>query len=233
MLYIVGTPIGNLEDLSIRQAKTLVNSDVILTEDTRSTALLLNKIPHIFPHLPHLSNPPYLLSYYKEREFEKLSEVIELLEEGKTVSLVSQAGMPIISDPGSLLIQTVIKKNIPFVVIPGPTAFTTAFVYSGFDIKPGKSALIFLGFLPKQLSKLKSRISQISLISQNLPNSVFSFYESPYRINKTLKIINELMPEADICIGRELTKKFEEILRGKAKNLMNKPYKGELTVLLT
>jgi len=227
MLYVVGTPIGNLEDLSIRQAKIIASADILLSEDTRSSGLLLMQIEKLFsfkknPNLRHVS-------YYKETEFQKLPSILEELENDKQIVLISSAGMPIISDPGSLLLKHVVKKSIPFTVIPGPTAYTTALIHSGFDTSPH----MFIGFLPKKSSEIKKILSQISSVKLVLPGSVFIAYESPNRIQKTLETINTNLPDINLVICRELTKKFEETLRGKARDLINHIYKGELVILLS
>lgn len=221
MLFIVGTPIGNLNDLSYRQAQTIASSDIILSEDTRSTGLLLIRIKQLFGFKvsPHLK----LMSYYKEKEFEKLSEILEFLQEGKKVSLLSQSGMPLISDPGYLLVKKVIEKNLPFTVIPGPTAAATAVVHSGFN----PSNFLFLGFLPKKTQEIKKLLQKTSILE-----TLIVFYESPKRIQKTLGLLHDLFPNSSVSIGRELTKKFEEIIRGKPAELLKRTYKGELTVVL-
>src|SRR3989339_862609 len=123
MLYIVSTPIGNLDDLSLRQAKTLATSDIILAEDTRFAFTLLDAIKKRFMLSVTCSK---IWSYYKEKEFEKLPEIINLLEQGKNISLISQAGTPLISDPGYLLVKTAVKRDIQITVIPGPSALITA-----------------------------------------------------------------------------------------------------------
>lgn len=227
MLYVVGTPIGNLEDLSIRQAKSIVEADIILAEDTRSTGFLVEKIKQLFTLVP--SHNQRLISYYKEREFEKLPEIINLLKESKNIVLISQAGMPLISDPGSLLIKTSIDEQIPITVVPGPTAFTTALVASGFSF----DSFTFLGFLPKKESLLKKLLLKINDIKNILPKTVFTAYESPERVNKTLEILNELMPDSKVVIAREMTKKFEEVVRGAPSELINRTYKGEITLVIS
>lgn len=232
MLYIVGTPIGNLDDLSFRQAKTLAQSDIILAEDTRSARILLSGISQRFPNLPNTPNHPNIISYYKEKEFEKLPEVIQLLKEEKNISLISESGMPIISDPGFLLIKTVIKENIPFTVIPGPSAVTTALTYSGFNPSVKNGGIMFLGFLPKKESDLYQLINRLIQVKKIFPEMIFIFFESPKRINQTLQYFKTLKWNPDIVICREMTKKFEEVIRGKANDLMEKSYKGEITIVL-
>ena len=143
MLYVVATPIGNLDDLSIRQAKTLATSDIILAEDTRSAHTLLDAIKKRFI-LPVTCSTVW--SYYKEKEFEKLPEIIELLKQNKNISLISEAGTPLISDPGYLLVKNCIQRNLPMTVIPGASAITTALIYSGFN--PHQH--MFFGFFPKK-----------------------------------------------------------------------------------
>ena len=227
MLYIIGTPIGNLEDLSYRQAKYLSLAEIILTEDTRSTGMLLQRSEQLFSfkRVPDQR----LFSYYKENEFEKLPQIIEWLQEEKELVLISQAGMPLISDPGYFLVKTIIKQSIPFIVIPGPTAATTALIYSGFNPQEH----MFLGFLPKKHSDILKVFEKIKQIKMVFPDISFIFYESPLRIKETLKLLDVSMPTSHICICRELTKKFEEILRGTPNQLIEKTYKGELTVVLS
>lgn len=226
MLYLVGTPIGNLDDLSLRQARTLASSDIILAEDTRSAQILIQGIRDRFQVNFNVSQR--LISYYKEKEFEKLPEVIELLKEGKNISLISESGMPLLSDPGYLLVKTCIKQNILFTVIPGSTALITALVYSGFN----PAEFMFLGFFPKKKTELQRLIDRLRQIKKLFPETVFIFYESPSRIHQTLQCFIESKWNPDISICREMTKKFEEISRGKADTLIKKQYKGELTVIL-
>lgn len=225
MLYIVGTPIGNLEDLSIRQAKTLASAQVILAEDTRSAHILLQKIPVLFGI--EVNTNQKVISYYKDKEFEKLPQVIELLEEEKEVALISDAGMPSISDPGYLLIKTAIKRNHPFTVIPGPSAVTTSLLYSGMN----PQHFMFLGFLPKRSSELRKILDKTKKVKEVFDNVVFVAFESPNRINVTLQEMSEILPTSEICVTRELTKIYEEAIRGTADELKDKEYKGEITLI--
>jgi len=164
----------------------------------------------------------------KEKEFEKLPEVIEYLKEGKNVSLICESGTPLISDPGYLLVKTCIKKNIPFTVIPGPSAVISSMVLSGFD----PSKFMFLGFLPKRENEKLKLFKKLLSIKEIFPEMSFVFYESPKRINETLHYINKMGWNPDVVICREITKKFEEVIRGKAEDLMNKQYKGEITIIV-
>jgi len=225
MLNIVATPIGNLDDLSIRQAKTLATSDIILAEDTRSAQTLLDAIKKRFM-LPVTCSTVW--SYYKEKEFEKLPEIIDLLKQEKNISLISEAGTPLVSDPGYLLVKSCIQRNLPMTVIPGPSAVTTALVYSGFN--PGEH--MFLGFFPKKESQIFQLINRLKQIKTIFPEMVFIFYESPLRINKTLRCIDTSKFNVEVVICREMTKKFEEIVRGPIKDLIKRDYKGEITVVI-
>lgn len=227
MLYIVGTPIGNLQDLSYRQAKTLAEAEVIVTEDTRSTGILLQKIPELFPF--RINPTQRLISYYKEKEFEKLPEILEHIEEGKNIALISQAGLPIISDPGYLLVKTCIKKDIPFTVIPGPSAMTTSLLYSGFN--PENS--MFLGFLPKKEAELVKLLQKAVRVQEIMKEATFIGFESPQRLPETLKVFQTQFPDAQVCITREMTKIYEEVIRGKASEIKPQEYKGEITLLFS
>ncbi|MFW5703387.1 MAG: 16S rRNA (cytidine(1402)-2'-O)-methyltransferase [Patescibacteria group bacterium] len=226
MLYLVASPIGNLADISRRQATTLMSSDVILAEDTRSYRRLVDKIKEIY----HVSPSPsqQVLSYYKEKEFELVPVVLDLLQEGKSISLVTDAGMPLISDPGSLLMKHVAKEGLSYTVVPGPSAVTTALLLSGFIF----TEYLFIGFLPKKSGEVKKRIQAIQTAQDLFPGLVTVFFESPHRIDKTLSLFNELYPSGQIAICREMTKKFEEVSRGTASELLGRTYKGELTVVV-
>ncbi len=227
MLYLVGTPIGNMEDISFRQAKTLVSSDIILAEDTRSAQTLLHAISNLFNMEPKKGQK--IISYYKEKEFEKLPGIIEDLESGKHISLISEAGMPVISDPGFLLIHTVIKKNLPYEIIPGPTAVTTALLHSGLKF----NRFMFLGFFPKKELEFERLLIQIRDIRDIANHTAYIAFESPHRINQTLTIMEKVLPDVEIVIARELTKKFQEIYRGKASELKGNEYRGEITIIFS
>lgn len=229
MLNIIGTPIGNLEDISLRAVRTLLSSDIILSEDTRSTGILLERIKEMFhPLLGAYARTAHIrvISYYKEKEFQKLPQILDLLKEGKTISLISEAGMPLISDPGYLLMKSVIREDLPYTVIPGPTALTTALIHSGFKA----DTCMFIGFFPKKTGELKKLLTKVRLVKELLPDLVLVAYESPHRIHDTVKTIRELIPEGDIVIARELTKKFEEILRN--TGTLPQEIKGEITLVL-
>jgi len=225
MLYIVSTPIGNLDDLSLRQAKTLATSDIVLAEDTRSTQTLLNAIKKRFDLTVTCSA---VWSYYKEKEFQKLPKIIELLKQEKNISLISEAGTPLISDPGYLLVKSCIQRSLPVTVVPGPSAITTALIYSGFNPREH----MFFGFFPKKESQILQLINRLKQIKIIFPDMVFVFYESPLRIKETLRCIGISKFNVEVVICREMTKKFEEIIRGPINELIKRDYKGEVTVVI-
>ena len=167
-------------------------------------------------------------SYYKEKEFEKLPEIIDLLKQEKNISLISEAGTPLVSDPGYLLVKSCVQRNLPITVIPGPSAITTALVYSGFNPQEH----MFLGFFPKKESQINQLIEKLKQIKKIFPNMVFVFYESSLRIKETLRCINTSKLNVEIVIAREMTKKFEEIIREPISELMKREYKGEITVVI-
>lgn len=226
MLYIVGTPIGNMEDLSIRQAKTIASAQIIVTEDTRSTGIVLKRIEELFGMK---RNPECrLISYYQEKEFEKLPEIICLLEEGREMVLMSESGMPLISDPGYLLVKEVIKRKIPYTVIPGPTAVVTALAHSGFKL----NHFTFFGFLPRKKNDIVKTLQKSKDVSLMLGRSPVVFYESAKRLNETLLLLDGIAPSAQVCICRELTKMYEEIMRGTPKELSEKKFRGEIVLMI-
>ena len=194
ILYIVATPIGNMEDISFRAVKVLRSVDLILCEDTRRTGLLLN----------HLNIKAKLLPYYDEIENKRIPEVIQLLEEGKTVAIVSDAGTPLISDPGFRLVRECIKRGIRVESIPGPTAFIAALTSSG---QP-TDKFLFLGYPPEKQSQ------RLKLFSHLYPCTTV-FYCAPHKLNRTLIDLKSVLGDIDITIAREITKIHEEIWRGK------------------
>lgn len=208
-LYLVGTPIGNLKDISKRAEETLRNVDYILAEDTRVTKKLLNK----------LEIDKHLQSYYKDIENKEKFKIIEDLKNGKNIALVSDAGMPTISDPGAILVNEVIKNNIIVTTIPGPTAASMAFANSGIlDTK-----YIFYGFIKKY-----TELNEI--MTYKFPTII---YESPNRIKKTLEEINKIDPNRNLIIGRELTKIHETFYYGNAKKILEEVNeKGEIVLII-
>lgn len=227
MLYIVGTPIGNLEDLSLRQAKTILTADILLAEDTRSAETLRAAAERLFGLQ---RNPDQIVvSYYKDREFEKLPYILSLLQEEKNVALISEAGMPVISDPGGLLTSHCRKHQIPFTVIPGPSSVTTALALAGNT----SHTWTYLGFLPKKEGDLKKLIEKM----QQVPNfgkgdHVFVAFESPERFNDTMKLFAEIIPTSTVTLCREMTKLYEEVASGTPTELIDRGFRGELVLLV-
>lgn len=227
MLYIVSTPIGNLEDLSYRQAYTLAWSDIILSEDTRSAHKLMGGIESIFG----VKRKPeqQFWSYYKEVEFEKLPDVLDQLRNDKVVSLISDAGTPLVSDPGFLLMKQVIRENLSYTVIPGPSAVITALIHAGVNARNFQ----FMGFLPKKTGELNKVIIQMKTMKEMNKDLAIVFFESAQRMKETLESLNSILPDVQVAISREMTKKFEEIHRGTPAELAkHKGFKGELTVVI-
>lgn len=190
-LYVVGTPIGNLKDITLRAIETLEKVDLILAEDTRQTLKLLN----------HLNISKQMISYHRHNEQQKVEMVVSLLDEGKNIALVSDAGMPIISDPGQGLVHFLVENNYEIEVIPGVTALITAIVRSGMD----STRFTFEGFL--SVSK-KQRIKRLNELKNEIRTMIF--YEAPHKILYTLKDMYEVLGQRNICICRELTKIHEE-----------------------
>jgi 16S rRNA (cytidine1402-2'-O)-methyltransferase len=194
-LYIVPTPIGNLDDITLRAIKVLSDADFILAEDTRTTSFLLK----------HLGIEKRLYSHHKFNEHATSASVAEAIGEGRTVALVSDAGTPGISDPGFLLVRTCVEAGIEVETLPGATAFVPALVQSGFPC----DRFCFEGFLPQK----KGRTKRLQELSEE-PRSII-FYESPYRVVKCLEQLAETFgPERKVSVSRELTKKFEQTVRG-------------------
>lgn len=216
-LFLCATPIGNLEDITLRVLRVLSEVDLIAAEDTRHTRKLLN----------HFEIKKPLVSYFEHNEREKGEYLIRELLEGKNVALVSDAGMPGISDPGHLLVVAAREAGVPLVVLPGPTAAVTALVVSGFPT----DRFIFEGFLPRDKKGRREKIA--SLLDEE---RTVIFYEAPHRLLSTLEVIGEILPERQIAVVRELTKKFEETVVGTAEELLahytKNPPKGEITLLV-
>ena len=214
-LYLVPTPIGNLGDITLRSIETLKNSDYILCEDTRVSKNLFIKF----------GIKSKIISNHKFNEIKNLSKIIDLLKDRKIVSLISDAGTPCISDPGTILIQECIKKNIDIYPLPGPSAVTTAFSVSGFSER-----YFFYGFFPEKEKNINEDLANLS----NLESSLI-FFVSPRKINKAIPFIKEYFNSRKILICREMTKFYEEYLRCNVNDLQlfKKEPKGELTVVIS
>ncbi len=216
-LYIVPTPIGNLEDITLRALTVLKSVDLILAEDTRNTLFLLK----------HFQIEKPLKSNHQHNEHKMLSELIEIIAQGRSVALVSDAGTPGISDPGFLLIRECIKNNIPVETLPGATAFVPALVNSGLPC----DSFVFIGFLPQKKGR------QTKLLSLKEEEKTMVFYESPFRLIKALEEFKEHFgAERKVSVSRELTKMFEETFRGTIQEVLDhfnsKPIKGEIVIVL-
>ena len=214
-LYIVSTPIGNLDDITLRSLEVLKKSDIILCEDTRRSLKLLN----------HYKIKKKLVSYHKFNEQKELQKIIEYLNEGKILSLISDAGTPTLSDPGLLLVKACVEKNIEIFPIPGPSAITAAVSISGFSDK-----FLFYGFLPKTENDLIKKINSL----KNLDFSLV-FFVPGVKINFYLKFFKEIFLGRDIFIAREISKIHETFYREKIStiNLFKTPLKGELTIVIS
>ena len=216
-LYLVPTPIGNLEDMTFRCVKILKEADLIASEDTRNTQKLLNHFEIATPQKSlHEHN-------YKER----VPQLIEQLQMGKTIAQCSDAGMPSISDPGHELVKACLVEGIAVIALPGPTAGLTALIASGLSPQPN----LFYGFLPRKKKEQKQALSELA--SQK---ATMIFYESPYRIAATIEMMKEVLGERQAVICRELTKIHEEYLRGTFSELIeyldHQPIKGECCLLV-
>ncbi len=214
MLYIVGTPIGNIKDITLRALETLKECDVILAEDTRRTKSLL----------AHYDIKKSVISYNEHNKNSKNNLLLQFLKDGKKVALVSDAGMPGISDPGIDAVKLAQDNGFEVTTVPGPTAFVSALVLSGFSI----NKFTFFGFLPRD----KKRRRLLRLIKDT--EGTFVFYDSPYRIKKTLTDILQIMGDLECAIVKEITKIHENVLKGTAKELIEKvdDFKGELVLIV-
>ena len=217
-LFVVPTPIGNLEDITLRAIRILQEVDTIVCEDTRQTVKLLS----------HLKISKPLISFYTQNQLKRIPQIISMLENGKNIALVSDCGTPAISDPGYYLIKEAIDKNIQVVPLPGACALITALVGSGLTT----DSFVFLGFLKKKTGKMKKELEQAKGIQKTIV-----FYESPHRILKTLETCKNVFGEqTQIALARELTKKFEEFIRGTIKEvseqMFNREILGEFIVLI-
>ena len=214
-LYIVSTPIGNLEDITLRAIEVLKKSDIILCEDTRRSLKLLN----------HLKIKKKLISYHKFNEKKKISGVIKYIEEGKILSIISDAGTPLLSDPGHLLVNQCIKNKIGVIPVPGASSITTAMSVSGY-----KDQFLFYGFLPKTEKELNK-------ILMSLSQCIFSqvFFVPAVKINFYLKKFKEFFSGRKILIAKEITKIHETFFRENVNDIkmFKNPVKGELTIIIS
>ena len=217
-LSIVATPIGNLKDLSIRAHETFQSVDYVLCEDTRRARKLKTHIGFDTP----------LVSFHEHNERNRIPKIIALMKNGKKFALISDAGTPVLSDPGFLLIQEMINEEMKFTVIPGPNAALTALIFSGLPAQP----FSFIGFLPVQVNRRSARLEKL----QALHDHTLIFFESPDRVLGLLRELGEHLGDRDAAVCRELTKMHEEVLRGKISTLLSelasRTLQGEFTVVV-
>lgn len=214
-LYVVSTPIGNLDDITLRALHTLKSVGLIAAEDTRRTAILLR----------HFGITTPTTSFHEHNEWQKLPQVLQKLADGVDVALVSDAGTPLVADPGQRLIAAAIEKGVRVIPIPGASAVLSALTVSGFPA----DAFVFAGFAPSRSNDRKEWLS--SFVSEKRP---VVFFETPHRIKRTLADISTILVDRPIMIGRELTKLHEEVLRGTAQQAqeLHVREKGEITIVL-
>lgn len=215
-LYLVATPIGNLEDITYRAVKVLSSVDLIAAEDTRKTKILLD----------HYNINKPMMSYYSYNEQIRAPQLIEKLLTGQSIALVSDAGTPGISDPAFHIVQQALQNNIPIIPIPGPSAFLSALIVSGLPT----DKFVFEGFIPQK----KGRKTKFESLKSELRTIII--YESPHRIFKTLSDIQFYLGNRNVVVARELTKKFEEIVRGSIQSVLaeisKKQPRGEYVVII-
>lgn len=217
-LYVVSTPIGNLEDITLRALRILKEVDLIAAEDTRRTGLLLK----------HFDIQRPLTSYFEGNELKKREVILSKLKEGKQVALVSDAGTPGISDPGFRLIQIAVENRICVVPIPGPSAVIAALSIAGLPT----DAFLFKGFLPHKSKRRRDLLTQLEEVKETLV-----FYESPHRLPESLKDILETLGDREMVLTRELTKVYEEVFRGKVSEIQDRiaqrKLRGEMTLVIS
>jgi 16S rRNA (cytidine1402-2'-O)-methyltransferase len=218
MLYVVATPIGNLGDITLRALEILKGVDVVAAEDTRHSGLLLK----------HFEIKRPFVSFHEHNEAARTAELVERLGRGENVALITDAGTPGLSDPGLRLIRECINRELPFTIIPGPSSILTALLGSGF----ATDRFSFRGFLPVKSGR---RERELRMAAERQETTLF--FESPYRLLKTLHTCSTIIPERQLCIAREMTKKFEEFRRGTAAELLahyeTHPAKGEIVLVVS
>ena len=218
MLYVVATPIGNLGDITLRAVEALKSADVIAAEDKRHSGLLLK----------HFEIKKPFISYHQHNEATRTLQLVERLARGENIALITDAGTPGLSDPGLRLIRECIKRELPFTIVPGASSILAALIGSGFSTE----RFFFGGFLPV---KPGQRERELQAAAEREETSIF--FESPYRLTKTLAVCIDVMSERQLCVARELTKRFEEFRRGVASELLahyqDHPPKGEIVLVIS
>jgi 16S rRNA (cytidine1402-2'-O)-methyltransferase len=218
MLYLVATPIGNLGDITLRALEVLKSADLVAAEDTRHSGMLMK----------HFGIKKPFISYHEHNEAKRTAELVERLAAGENVALITDAGMPGLSDPGLRLVCECIQRELSFTIIPGPSSILTALVGSGFSTHK----FSFRGFLP-----VKSGRRERELRAAAESDETIVFFESPYRLTRTLAACIDIMPQRQLCVAREMTKKFEEFRRGVATELLAhyeaQAPKGEIVLVIS
>ena len=216
-LFIVGTPIGNLEDITLRAVRVLREADVVAAEDTRRTGVLL---AHFDIHKP-------MVSCHEFNEARRAAELLQKLHNGARVAMVSDAGMPTLSDPGLRLVRAALEAGIAMEIVPGPSAITAAVAGSGLAAEP----FLFYGFLPHKSAQRRKVLAALAPLPWTLV-----FFESPHRVVKSLTDLRDVLGNRRVVLARELTKKFEEFARGDLDGLLkmleNRTVKGEITLVV-
>jgi 16S rRNA (cytidine1402-2'-O)-methyltransferase len=218
MLYVIATPIGNLGDITLRALEVLKSVDLVAAEDTRHSGLLMK----------HFGIRKPFISYHEHNEAKRPAELVERLARGENIALITDAGTPGLSDPGLRLVRECIQRELSFSIIPGPSSILTALVGSGFST----AKFSFRGFLPVKTGRRERKLRAAAESDETI-----IFFESPYRLCKTLAACVDVMPERQLCVARELTKKFEEFRRGTAGELLAHyeahPPKGEIVLVIS
>lgn len=218
MLFVIATPIGNLGDITLRALEILKDVDLVAAEDTRHSGILLKRY--------QIDKP--LISFHEHNEAMRTAQLVERLGAGEKIALITDAGTPGVSDPGARLIRECIKRGLDFTIVPGPSSILTALVGSGFSMEK----FFFGGFLP---TKSGQRERELRAAATREETSIY--FESPYRLTKTLKASIGMLQDRQLCVARELTKKFEEFQRGTAAELLThyekRPPKGEIVLLIS
>jgi 16S rRNA (cytidine1402-2'-O)-methyltransferase len=218
MLYVVATPIGNLGDITLRALEILKLVDLVAAEDTRHSGMLMK----------HFGIKKPFISYHEHNEAKRTVELVERLAGGENVALITDAGTPGLSDPGLRLVRECIQRELSFTIIPGPSSILTALVGSGFSTEK----FSFRGFLPVKTGQRERELRAAAESGETV-----IFFESPYRLTKTLAVCIDVMQDRQLCIARELTKKFEEFRRGTAGELLAHyeahPPKGEIVLVIS
>lgn len=233
-LYIVSTPIGNLQDITIRAIKTLFEVPVIFSERREKTLQLLNELKKQYPNLTQ-EKLPKIISCTEFEEENKIPEILRMLLEGDDVAYVSEAGTPLLSDPGFKLVREALKRDIKVIPIPGVTSITASLSASGLPT----DKFLFIGFLPKPQGKREHYLEKLKLslesLNENNLNPTVIYFESPHRLEESLKSLLSVFGDREIVIARELTKMYEEYLHGTISNLLTNESitnpRGEFVIL--